>query len=82
MKRCHSAEDLTSLDNKRRKFSLTIQPVYTLPCDVCHTEVLYYGHCIGAFVWCSVDCFEVLALRHINNIKRNSYDDNMMIFDE
>ena len=79
MKRSHSAEDLTAI-GKKRKCNLTIQPIYALPCDICKTLIPYYGYCIGQFVYCGVECFEILVLRHINNVQRNSFhEEDLMV---
>ena len=84
MKRSFSDDNLTKLDNKKRKrhLSLTIKPVIFLKCDICHEYIKHYGQCISAFVFCSDECLDVLCLRELNNVERNSFEDDPMKFDE
>ena len=82
MKRSFSDDNLTKLDNKKRKRSLTIKPVIFLKCDICHEYIKNYGQCIAAFVFCSEECLDVLCLRELNNVGRDSFEDDPMKFDE
>ena len=79
MKRSYSEDDLDKLENKKRKCSLTIQPVKFLKCDICYEDVKLYGQCISSFVYCSESCLHVLCLRQLNNNERNSFNDEMEI---
>ena len=82
MKRSYSDDNLVKLDNKKRKRNLTIKPVMFLKCDICHEYIKHYGQCIASFVFCSEECLHVLCLRSLNDIERNSFEDDPMKFDE
>ena len=71
MKRTNSNTDLCTLENKKRKkIQLApIQKITSLKCDICKENVIHYGQCISAFIYCSEDCLGVLTLRQLNQGK-------------
>ena len=80
MKRTNS--DIIENKNKKQKIQLApIQKITSLKCDICKDDVKHYGQCISAFIYCSESCLEVLYLKRLNNIQKNSFkeDDDMNI---
>ena len=77
MKRSHS--DIIENKNKKQKIHLApIQKITSLKCDICKDEVKHYKQCVSAFIYCSESCLEVLYLRRLNNIQKNSFEDEIM----
>ena len=82
MKRIKSIENMDELNTKKRKRSLSIDKIYSLPCEICNTDVINYRMCTGQYVYCSNDCFGIIYLRMLNNIQHQSFeeeDDCMII---
>ena len=76
MKRTNSNTNLCTLENKKRKIQLApIRKIQSLKCDICKEDVKHYGQCISAFIYCSEDCLEILTLRQINKLEKNSFEE-------
>ena len=84
MQRVDKFEDLNELINiKKRKRSLSIDKIYSLPCEICKTEVINFELCSGHHVHCSLECLEILYLRALNNNEsQSSFSDDSMILDK
>ena len=52
--------------SKKRKLDELIVPDY-LPCDVCKNRVYNYRFMTAPFVYCCMDCFELLILSFKND---------------
>ena len=56
------------METKKRKYNdiskpnLTIKKVEYLPCDICKCNVYDFRFCTSPHVYCSYDCFAILAL--------------------
>ena len=61
--------------------NIHVQKITSLKCDICKDDVKYYGQCVSAFMYCSKDCLEILTLRQINKMEKNTFeeDDEMNI---
>ena len=82
MQRIKSFEDLNELIKKRKR-SLSIDKIYSLPCEICKTDVINFEMCTGHHVYCSLDCLEILYLSALNNNTNSSFSDNdSMILDK
>jgi hypothetical protein len=68
-------KDFEDEDNKRPKLSLL--PIVSLPCEICNTPVYEYRSCISPYVYCSLDCFEIIFLMYYGKFKDVSFDDDL-----
>ena len=80
MKRSLSYDDLEEA-KKRKRNNLTIKNVELLKCDICGEDVYDYKKCTGQYIYCSLNCLEILFLRYLNNIQYESFDDEHMDID-
>ena len=56
------------METKKRKYNeiskhnLSIKKVEYLPCEICKCKVYHYKFCTIPYVYCSYDCYAILAL--------------------
>ena len=82
MLRVKSFENFNELIKKRKR-SLSIDKIYSLPCEICKTDVINFEMCTGHHVHCCLECLEVIFLRILNNESHSSFSDNdSMILDK
>ena len=73
MKRLHS-----EIDSK-----LKIHKPRWLPCDVCKEKVFSYHLCTSPFIFCSMDCLEILVLSQKNGmLHEDNKDFNKIKYEE
>jgi len=85
------------MESKKRKYSeiskanLSIKKIEYLPCDICKCNVYNYQFCNSPHVYCSYDCYSILALSCKNDyldvkswveMKRAKSEENLMTLDE
>ena len=85
------------MESKKRKYNeiskanLSIKKVDHLPCDICKTRVYDYRFCTSPHVYCSYDCYSILALSSKNDyldvktfieMRKSKSDEDLMKLDE
>ena len=68
-------KDFEDENNKRPKLSLS--PIVSLPCEICNVPVYDYRLCISPYVYCGLDCFEIIFLMYYGKFKDVSFDDDL-----
>ena len=52
---------------KSSKSDLQIQDIEYLKCEICQTPVYHYKFCTPPHIYCSYECYAILALSDKNN---------------
>ena len=84
------------METKKRKYNeiskhnLSINKLDYLPCEICKCRVYHYKFCTIPYVYCSYDCYAILALSLKNDyldvktwvdMKRTKSEEDLMKLD-
>ena len=78
-------------DIKQKPKNLKVEVPHTLPCQICGIPVKEYAKCTSPYVYCSLDCLEVIVLSEKNDyldecsnktFKKVQSEDDLTIYDD
>ena len=90
MKRKYDIMKMMNIEVKPKPI-LKVEIPRALPCQICKNPVEDYAKCTSPYVYCSIDCLEILILSEKNDylhtdtsktFKRVKSEDDLMSYDD